>query len=138
MRIKRYIAGLLFICFSAFLGHNLVPHHHHSEVFHSPVATSCPFEHGDHHEHNDSDTEADSEEHPIHCHAFNDVVFKKIHSSVNQVFSAQVQHMLVPFQVLVPELPPVKLSKHYSLLKLPCSSHTDYGTRALRAPPAFT
>ncbi len=51
MTIKRYIAGLLLICFSAFLGHNLVPHHHHSEVFHSPIATDCPFEHGDHQGH---------------------------------------------------------------------------------------
>jgi len=64
MRVNRYIAGLLLICFSAFLGHNLVPHHHHSEVFNSPIATDCPIEHKDHQGHNpDNDANRDTEKH---------------------------------------------------------------------------
>jgi len=133
MKVKGYIAVMLLVCFSAYLGHNLVPHHHHSEVYNSPIATDCPFEHGDQHDH---DSYADATEHPTHCHAFNDVVFEKFNSLYNQAWNGQVQSLLVPGQALVPEVPLVEVSSPIISLKLPCSSHTDIGTRALRAPPA--
>ena len=137
MKIKRHIAGLLLICFSAFLGHNLVPHHHHSEVFHTPIATDCPFEHGDHQEqdhHGDAKTNA--EKHPTHCHAFNDVVFEKYNAPANRPWIGQVQPMVVSGQTMVPEVPIALASNLFAFLKLPNSSFTDIGTRALRAPPS--
>lgn len=138
MTIKKYIAGLLLICFSAFLGHNLVPHHHHSEVFHSPVTTHCPFEHGDHQGHDhDSDSDTDSENHPIHCHAFNDVVFEKYSAPVLKSWTSQAIIALVSRFTFVPEAPLVINFNQFTFLKLPCSSQTDMGTRALRGPPAI-
>lgn len=142
MKGYRYIAGLLLICFSAFLGHDLVPHHHHSEVFHTPIATDCPFEHGDQHKHNpDADTdhraETDAESNPIHCHAFNDVVFEKYRALVNQRGTGQVQAIVVSGLILTPEVQLVDTSSSFTLFKLPCRSLTDTGTRALRGPPAL-
>ena len=133
MKVKGYIAVMLLVCFSAFLGHNLVPHHHHSEVYNSPIAAHCPFEHGDQHDH---DSDSDASEHPTHCHAFNDVVFEKYNSLYNRAWSGQVQSIIVPSQTLVPEALFPLLSGQFVSLKLPCSSHTAFGTRALRAPPA--
>lgn len=140
MTIKRHIAGLLLICFSAFLGHNLVPHHHHSEIYTSPISTDCPFEHGDHQGHDpDGDKQSNTHkaEHPTHCHAFNDVVFKKYNAPVNRPWSGQVQPLLASSPCKDLEDPSEELTSLFTLLKLPCSSHTDIGTRALRAPPAF-
>lgn len=138
MTIKRYIAGLLLICFSAFLGHNLVPHHHHSEVFYSPIATDCPYEHGDHQGHDhESDADTDAENHPIHCHAFNDVVFEKYNAPLIKSWTSQTLVALFSNHTIVPEAPLVIASKLFTFLKLPCSSHTEIGTRALRAPPAL-
>ena len=136
MNIKRYIASLLLVCFSVFLGHNLVPHHHHSEVFNNPIASDCPSEHRDHHG-LDHDSNAAANEHPAHCHAFNDIVFEKYNSPVVKSWGSQVQIMLASSQTIVPELPLDLVTSQYINLKLPCSSHTDIGTRALRGPPAF-
>ena len=140
MKAYRYIAALLLICFSAFLGHNLVPHQHHSEAFQSPLTSNCPYEHGDQHGHNhdgDTDTDTNEEELPVHCHAFNDVVFVKYQVHLNKPGSGQVLAMVVPGQILVPDVPALLTSSPFRLLKLACRSHTDVGTRALRAPPAF-
>ena len=138
MKIKRHITGLLLICFSAFLGHNLVPHHHHSEVSLSPIATACPSEHSDHQElDRDSDADAEAEEHPTHCHAFNDVVFEKYKVPINNPSTGQVLAMMVSKQAIAPEEPLMLTSSLYILLKLPFKSHTDLGTRALRGPPVF-
>ena len=136
MTIKRYIAGLLLICFSAFLGHNLVPHHHHSEVFHSPIATDCPFEHGDHQGH-DNDADPDSEEHPIHCHAFNGVVFEKYTAPVIKPWTCQSPVAFVSSHPFVPEAPLVITSNLFTFLKPPGSSPADLGTRTLRGPPSY-
>jgi len=136
MKVNRYIAAILLFCFSAFLGHNLIPHHHHSAVA-SPLTTDCPFEHGDQHGHeHDSNTDQEAGEHPTHCHAFNDVVFEKYNVPI-KTWTSHVQVLMLSSQALVPELPLVDNSNIYSLLKLPCRSHIDEGTRALRAPPAF-
>jgi len=136
MSFKRYIAGLLLICFSAYLGHNLVPHHHHSEVYHGPVATDCPFEHGDHqgHEH-DSDADTELEKHPIPCHAFNDIVFEKYNPLLIKSWIQQTHIAGDSGHSIIPESPLVISSKLFNFLKLPFSSHTEIGTRALRAPP---
>lgn len=136
MNIKRYIAGLLLVCFSVFLGHNLVPHHHHSEVLNNPISTDCPIEHEDQHGH-DHDSDAEANEHPTHCHAFNDVVFEKYNSSIVKPWSNQVLAILVSSQTIAPEVPLDLVSSQYIILKLPCSFRTDIGTRALRGPPAF-
>jgi len=138
MNIKRYIAGLLLVCFSVFLGHNLVPHHHHSEVFPSPVATDCPFEHGDHLGHDqNSDADINPDEHPAHCHAFNDVVFEKYSAPLIKPLYGFKQIILLSCHTMVPEVAVGLTSSPNINLKLPCRSHTDIGTRALRAPPAF-
>ena len=127
---------MLLVCFSVFLGHNLVPHHHHSEVLNNPISTDCPIEHGDQHGH-DHDSDAEANKLPTHCHAFNDVVFKKYNSPIVKPWSNQVLVKLVSSQTIVPEVPLDLVSSQYIFLKLPCSSHTDIGTRALRGPPAF-
>ena len=135
MKVHRYIATLLLICFSAFLGHNLVPHHHHSTVF-GPIATDCPFEQGDQHDH-DADATADADEHSTHCHAFNDVVFEKYSPPVIKSWSGQVLAMDISGQTLMPIAPPESTSSLIILRRIPFKSPTEIGTRALRAPPAF-
>lgn len=137
MKVHRYIASLLLICFSAFLGHNLVPHQHHSAVL-SPIASDCPFEHEDQHGHDhDTDATSDADEHATHCHAFNDVVFEKYNSPVNKSGMGPVLAMEVSGQLLVPEAPLALTSDLFTILKPPGRSLTDMGTRALRGPPAF-
>jgi hypothetical protein len=134
MKIKRHIAGLLLICFSVFLGHNLVPHHHHSEASISPIASACPVEHGDHQGHDhDNDAATETEEHPTHCHAFNDVVFVNYKVAINNPGTSQ----LVSMQAIALEEPPMLSSSLYILVKLPCKSHADIGTRPQRGPPVF-
>ena len=138
MKVNRYLAGLLLLCFSVFLGHNLVPHHHHSEASISPIAADCPFEHGDHQElDRDSHADAEAEEHPAHCHAFNDVVFVEYKVAINNPSTSQLLSMVVSRQAIALEEPPMLSSSWYFLLKLPGKSHTDLGTRALRGPPVF-
>ena len=138
MKVNRYLAGLLLLCFSVFLGHNLVPHHHHSEVSLRPISTACPVEHSDHqgHDHN-SDADAEAEEHPIHCHAFNDVVFVKYKVTINNPGTGQLLSMVVSGQTSALEEMLMLTSSLFPLLKLPAKSLTDLGTRALRGPPAF-
>ncbi len=94
MKVYRHIALLLLISFSAFLGHNLVPHHHHTEALLNPIATDCPIEHEDHHS-CDLDKEGVShppDEHPVHCHAFNDVVFEKHNTKERYGLSVLITH----------------------------------------------
>jgi hypothetical protein len=73
---KKSISYLLLLCFSIFLGHNLIPHHHHSESLINGTADPCPIEHADQHE---------PIEHPFHCHAFNELAFFKMDPSVSKV-----------------------------------------------------
>jgi len=134
MKIKVHIAGLLLICFSAFLGHNLVPHHHHSEIYLSPITTDCPFEHGDtqEHEHNH-----DADEHPTHCHAFNDVVFEKYSVPVLRPWAGSLLALIVPGQPRLPEVDPAHSPNTFVVLKLPCKTAAYLGSRDLRAPPVL-
>jgi hypothetical protein len=137
MKLFRHLAYVLLICFSAFLGHNLVPHHHHSEVYLGPVDTDCPFEHEDQHGHGHGhEAGTNPEEHPIHCHAFNDVVFKKYNAPLDGTGSGKALGVAVPLQVDSADvhLGPSALK---ALQEPPCCSYTDMGTRTLRAPPAL-
>ena len=115
-----------------------MPHHHHSEASLSPIATACPVEHGDHQGHDhDSDAETEAAEHPTHCHAFNYVVFVKYKVTIDNPNTSQLLSMVASRQALAPEEPLMLTSSLYILLKLPCKSPTDLGTRALRGPPVF-
>ena len=137
MKANRYIAILLLFCFSAFLGHNLVPHHHHAEALLNPIARDCPIEHEDHHSHNhDADgVDHHADKQPTHCHAFNDVVFKKYNTQVVRLLSGYALVMTVSHTDLTQD-PPVKNDFYrYNFLKLPLKTIKLYGSRDLRGPP---
>ena len=136
MRLRRHIAYTLIICFSSFLGHNMVPHYHHAYVYHSPITTSCPYEHGDHHGHkHDHDSSTVPEEHPTHCHAFNDVVFQKHSAPALRPWTGSMQTLLVPGISSLPEETQYSSPHRYTVLKLPCRAGIFPGLRGLRAPP---
>lgn len=138
MRFSTLIAGLLLICFSAYLGHNLVPHHHHAEVYQNPIAADCPFEHEDHHGHDhDKDAASPADAHPVHCHAFNDVVFKKYNAPAFSPWGTGIQLMTAPGQAEVPEHTQYLSPHSFTDLKLPCRAAILPGSRDLRAPPVF-
>ena len=132
MRVQRYISTLLLVCFSVFLGHNMIPHHHHSEVLHNPLATNCPIDHEDSHEH-----EHDAGEQPTHCHAFNAVVFDMYNTLTIRPWTGSIQAMLVPGQLTLPENIQHRSPYEYAILKLPCKSVISLGSVGLRAPPVF-
>ena len=138
MKVYRNIAFLLLICFSAFLGHNLVPHHHHTEALLSPIATDCPIEHADHHcgDQPAESGEHHADEHPAHCHAFNDVVFEKHNTQVVQPLSGHTLVMAVSHSDLVPDPPENKDFYKFNGLKFPLKTIELYGSRGLRGPPA--
>lgn len=137
MTFKRYIAGLLLFCFSVFLGHNLIPHHHHSEVFLGPIASECPFEHGDTHEHNHTDCDQHAGEHPTHCHAFNDVVFQKHSVPSIRPWAGNLTAMMVPGQAVLHQAEQPGTPYVYALHKPPFITTVYPGSEDLRAPPAL-
>ena len=138
MSLSRPISNLLLICFSAFLGHNLVPHHHHSEVYYNPIATDCPFEHEDHHgnEH-DQDAKSVPAEHPTHCHAFNDLVFQKFSAPELHPWTGSTQALLTPCHSSLSEEGQFTSPHKYADLKLPRRNTIFPGSTGLRAPPVF-
>jgi len=137
MKVNRYIALLLLICFSAFLGHNLVPHHHHPEAFLNPIATDCPVEHDAHHgcdlPHDGKDPHPG--DHSTHCHAFNDVVFKKHQALVLTGISVQSQDLLPTTPDVVPDLRIAQVPYTCNGLKFPLRNIKLGGSRDLRGPP---
>jgi len=137
MKVYRYIEILLLICFSVFLGHNLVPHHHHSESLLSPIAADCPIEHEDKHS-CAQDAEGEDhhpDHHPSHCHAFNNVVFQKHNTQVVKPISGFTRIMSVSYADLIPE-PPVNSDFYcFNGLKFPIKTIELYGSRGLRGPP---
>ena len=140
MKVYRRIALLLLISFSAFLGHNLVPHHHHTEALLNPIATDCPIEHEDHHSW-DLDEEGVShppDEHPDHCHAFNDVVFEKHNTQVVKPLSGRILVMLVSHTELIPDRPVNTTFYRFKGLKFPLKNIELYSSRGLRGPPAVS
>lgn len=130
MKVRSYISLILSICFSVFLGHNLIPHHHHSEQVNVPLAAECPIDHGDTHEH-----EHDGEDFPLHCHAFNDVVFDKYNAIQVPVQSQDLTTLLFPLTFKVIATPARNISSHYIQIKIPDKRLAYYGARSLRAPP---
>ena len=132
MKVYRHIAILLSICFAVFMGHNLVPHHHHSEVVSIPVSSECPVEHGDHH-----DEDHDAESHPIHCHAFNDVVFHKYGTSNIQPQVRMILEMIPSESISVQDPPVISGTFRYLCIKIPDKSFQTFGARSLRAPPVL-
>jgi hypothetical protein len=91
MKSKKHISLLLLICFSVFLGHSFLPHHHHTEIVNLLVGTGCPVHHSDHQE-----EQRGPGEHPVHCHAFNETVFEKYVDSGFQSITRLIHAMLVP------------------------------------------
>lgn len=133
--MNRYKAGFLILCFSAFLGHSFMPHHHQAELFGSPLSSECPFEHTDQsgqprHEGPDHDVPSS------HCHAFNDVALEKINTTGNPPVTVQVKFLEKSVQTVY-EFPAGDM-KHLSIRSMPPGNiHLVLGPRALRAPPAF-
>ena len=125
---KRYISFLLISCFSVFLGHNLVPHHHHAEIVAIAINEPCPIDHDDHH---------DSDDHPIHCHAFNSLDFVKYsHSDLIQPIRP-LSAFVVPDPKLQLE-PDVTLEFQWYICKIvPDKSIDIHGANSLRAPPSY-
>ncbi len=128
MKVSGYISIMLLVCFSVFLGHNLVPHHHHAEVVTIPLSIDCPIDHHDHH-----DAENHPEEAPVHCHAFNDVVFDT-YSSPDILRYSRVINTLIVENDLTQELDLAGFTNYISI-KIPDKSVKYFGSRSLRAPP---
>jgi len=130
MKVTRYISLILIPCFSVFLGHNLIPHHHHTEQLSVPLSSDCPIEHGDKHEH-----EHDAEENPLHCHAFNDVVFNKYRSLQIPSVSEEIINLLIPLSLQVTQAVESGLTCPNIQIKIPDKASEYFGARSLRAPP---
>ena len=131
MKLHRHISIFLTFCFWVFLGHNLIPHHHHSEQVSVPVSEECPMDHGDSLKH-----QHDADHSPLHCHAFNDVVFDKYNSF--QIRKAFPHNQSPAFSTSLRVVAPVprKISSGHIQFKVPDKPSEDIGTRSLRAPPA--
>ena len=129
MRGFRQISILLSIIFGVFLGHNLVPHHHHAEKINVPVTARCPVEHGDHRDAHEAD------HHPMHCHAFNDVVFDKYSPRQIQPRVKMVQSTIVPVPIATQAAAADDGTPVYVCLKIPDPPSRYFGARSLRAPP---
>jgi hypothetical protein len=138
MKGTKAISIVLSICFSVFLGHNLIPHHHHAEVISAPVSASCPIEHhacAEDSEH--SDQKHDADEHPVHCHAFNDVVFDKFGAPSVQPHVLKINTLFADICRTHLETIDSRIPSFYLEIKIPDKSIGYFGARSLRAPPAF-
>ena len=126
---EKYIGQLLLLCFSVFLGHNLIPHHHHSELIITHPGESCPIEHEDH------QTSANQ---PAHCHAFNQVAFNKVESLGMQEDARKFITHTIAF--IAADLHKPEASR--TLLDIPLKINLPLtswgGTSAARAPPQFS
>lgn len=138
MEVNRHIAALLLVCFSVFLGHSLVPHHHHSEVVSSPIASECPLDHSDQHgQEHDPESGPDTEKHPTHCHAFNELDFEKYNTHTIRPWISGIPVMLVPGKPALHEGTQGPALQTYAVLKIPFRPDIYPGSRDLRAPPIF-
>lgn len=131
MKAHKYISILLTLCFSVFLGHNLIPHHHHSGQVIVPISTECPVDHGDTNEHH-HDTDHD----PLHCHAFNDVVFDKYNSIQFRDISTHIHTLSIPTVISVLAPVPTEILSLYFQFKIPDKPSDYFGARSLRGPPS--
>ena len=135
MRFNRYITGILILCFSAFLGHNLIPHHHYSDSFDGPVSSACPLQHDDQSGHRGRG--GDGVLPPTHCHAFNDVVLEKFSLPETIPVRLQMQFMEIPRQSGISQLPAWNACNPDGSRSLPGHDDPAMVIRALRAPPAL-
>lgn len=126
MNLKRLISLLLFICFSIYLGHNLIPHHHHAEVAGHPRGGDCPVDHKDH---------CNPQGHPLHCHAFNNLDFVKYDQSVIKQPVKLLSELLTPLSPGTVDEPDAALFLRYALLKQPDITLRCFGATPMRAPP---
>jgi hypothetical protein len=137
MKVYRYTVWLLMICFSAYLGHNLVPHHHHGEAFVNPISAHCPITHEDQ-SCSDYGTEGENHlpgKHPLHCHAFNDVVFEKFQTQVVRTLYGQQLITTVPCTGPVPD-PAINPGSDGSTCPALLPEGIEYhGSLGLRGPP---
>ncbi len=124
-RIKQ-ISLFLLLGFSVLLGHSLVPHHHHTEVLPGTLHKDCPVEHKDHH---------DSDDNPLHCHAFNNVDFFKVSPVTSGHQPKILVTLMIPVTQLSIETPPETSSYRYAGMKLPVQSVRYSGAISPRAPP---
>ena len=135
MRFDRYIAGILILCFSVFLGHNLIPHHHYTDLFGGPVSSACPLQHGEQSENHGH--QGDGVLPPAHCHAFNDVVLEKFNAPETNPVRLQMKLMEIPHQTRMSRVP----ARNTIILDgfRPLPGYDDPATviRALRAPPVL-
>jgi hypothetical protein len=130
MKTHRYISIFLTLCFSVFLGHNLIPHHHHSEQVSVPVATECPVDHGDTHEHHQN-----ADHKSLHCHAFNDVVFDKYNSIQIGELNARILMLALRSVSCIPAPKHTEVFSSYIQFKIPDKPSEYFGARSLRGPP---
>ena len=138
MTVTRHIAWLLLICFSAFLGHNLVPHHHHTEAFLNPIATDCPVQHDAHHgcDLPDDGKDPHQGDPSTHCHAFNDMVFEKHQVRAFTMISVHAQVLLPSYPDPVPDPQIAQMAYRYNGLKFPLRIIELGGSQDLRGPPS--
>jgi len=128
MNAKKYISLLLLPCFSVFLGHNLIPHHHHSEAIKLVVDDYCPIDHEDH---------RDSDDHPMHCHAFNGIDFVKYNRADVLQPVRIISTLAVPVARIQLELSSTLKFQSYLCFKIPDKSIDFFGANSLRAPPIY-
>ena len=123
---RKLISFLLLLGFSVLLGHSLAPHHHHSGIPVGAVTDACPEDNDGHH---------DSDENPLHCHAFNNVDFFKDSPTNIQQEPKVISTFMLPFTKITAESPSAFGTLRYICLKLPDQSIKYSGAVSLRAPP---
>ena len=129
MKGLRYISLLLLLTLFVLIGHNLVPHHHHSDI--PPITSSqeCPLKQDDHHEKGKS---------PHHCHAFNNVEFEKYSHSGLRMGHVDTSSAEPSHPVYVPESEDSTLNRHLYFIKPGFLSPEIKGLLSLRGPPALS
>lgn len=136
MKVHRHISLILTLCFSVFLGHSLVPHHHHAEQVHVPLSSDCPIDHEDRLPPGDeTDPDHHGHEHPLHCHAFNDVVFHKYNPVQVPEVSRDISKLFVALTIqAAPDLASEN-SAPFIQIKIPDKLLACKGALSPRAPP---
>lgn len=126
---KKLISHLLLICFSVILGHQWIPHHHHTEMIPPEAEGHCPLDHADQHH---------QEEQPFHCHALNDLAFFKedLTDGLHHIPVTEGQGVITSVPGISGHLPFTGISYHP--MKVPDMSVDDPGIIPTRGPPERT
>lgn len=123
---RKYIAFFILFSFSVFLGHNMVPHHHHVEpvqrAMHQPCSTD---QHNSHEEDN----------HSSHCHAFNGLDFVKFSDLEVIQPAAQSLYLSSISEEILMELRDGLDVRKYAISHTKWRSSDISGGINLRAPP---